>query len=164
MKRHFGARMAEKAPTAAPRSAVRQSEGPPVADLQAAERPSAELPFTETSCPLPPYGRSNGEARRRDVFPPPPAAAPATHIPRAARRAVLERDGLCCSWVDAHGTRCEERAGLEYDHRHPRGKGSGSDPANLRLLCRAHNRRAAELETCARSAALAPRASATPSR
>jgi hypothetical protein len=48
--------------------------------------------------------------------------------------------------MDAEGRRCEARAWLEYDHRHPRGKGGGSDVDNVRLLCRAHNRHAAELE------------------
>jgi 5-methylcytosine-specific restriction endonuclease McrA len=58
----------------------------------------------------------------------------------------VERDGLRCSWSDAEGRRCEERAWLEYDHRHPRAKGGAFDTRNLRLLCRSHNRIAAELE------------------
>src|SRR4029077_5502624 len=74
----------------------------------------------------------------------PPAAAPASGIPRAARRAVFERDGLGCCWVDAEGNRCGGFAWLELDHQHPSGKGGGSEPENLRLLCRAHNRFAAE--------------------
>jgi 5-methylcytosine-specific restriction endonuclease McrA len=69
-----------------------------------------------------------------------------SHIPRAARRAVLERDGLACTWRDADGKRCGSRAWLEIDHRHPRGKGGGSEPENLRILCRAHNDLAAEHE------------------
>jgi hypothetical protein len=67
-----------------------------------------------------------------------------SRIPRAARRAVLERDGLGCSWVGAEGQRCGSGAWLELDHRHPAGKGGSSEPENLRLLCRAHNRFAAE--------------------
>jgi hypothetical protein len=74
----------------------------------------------------------------------PPAAAPATGIPRAARRVVLERDGLGCCWVDTEGRRCGSTAWLEFDHQHPSGKGGSSEPANLRLLCRAHNCFAAE--------------------
>jgi hypothetical protein len=66
------------------------------------------------------------------------------HITRVARRVVLERDGLGCSWVDAHGVRCGSRAWLQLDHREPAGKGGSSEPDNLRLLCRAHNRLAAE--------------------
>ena len=78
----------------------------------------------------------------------PPRREPAStaHIPRAVCRAVVERDGLRCSWVDARGRRCEERAWLEYDHHQPRAKGGASTVDNVRLLCRSHNRYAAELE------------------
>jgi 5-methylcytosine-specific restriction endonuclease McrA len=69
-----------------------------------------------------------------------------SRIPRAASRAVLERDGLACTWRDADGKRCGARAWLEIDHRHPRGKGGASKPENLRILCRAHNHLAAEHE------------------
>jgi hypothetical protein len=72
----------------------------------------------------------------------PPART--SHIPRPARRTVLERDGLGCSWTDAHGVRCGSQAWLELDHRHPAGKGGSADAENLRLLCRAHNQLAAE--------------------
>jgi hypothetical protein len=71
-------------------------------------------------------------------------AVTSRHVTNAARRAVLERDDLQCSWVDAQGRRCESRAWLELDHRHPRAKGGGSEPENLRVLCRAHDRFAAE--------------------
>jgi hypothetical protein len=71
-------------------------------------------------------------------------AVTSRRVTNAARRVVLERDGLQCSWVDAQGRRCESRAWLELDHRHPRAKGGGSEPENLRLLCRSHNRFAAE--------------------
>jgi hypothetical protein len=74
-----------------------------------------------------------------------PTAAPRQPA-RSARREVLERDGLRCSWRNEHGTRCEARAWLEHDHHHPLGKGGSSDPKNLRLLCRNHNRYAAEHE------------------
>jgi len=75
-----------------------------------------------------------------------PAARPSRSrsIPRASRRAVLERDGLGCSWVDAQGVRCGSQAWLQMDHRHPAGKGGSTEPDNLRLLCSAHNRFAAE--------------------
>ncbi|HKO91646.1 MAG TPA: HNH endonuclease signature motif containing protein [Polyangiaceae bacterium] len=73
-----------------------------------------------------------------------PSRATPSHIARAARRAVLERDGLGCAWVDATGKRCCSTAWLELDHQHPSGKGGSSGPDNLRWLCRAHNRFAAE--------------------
>jgi 5-methylcytosine-specific restriction endonuclease McrA len=62
------------------------------------------------------------------------------------RRAVLERDGLQCSFVDDQGRRCTARAFLERDHIRPRGKGGGSGPDNIRHLCRAHNQWLAEIE------------------
>jgi len=74
----------------------------------------------------------------------PLGVTPTSYLRRAVRRAVLERDGLGCCWADAEGNRCGSTAWLELDHRHPSGKGGGSQPENLRLLCRAHNRFAAE--------------------
>jgi 5-methylcytosine-specific restriction endonuclease McrA len=67
-------------------------------------------------------------------------------IPRATRRNVVERDGLCCTWQGPDGTRCNARAWLELDHRHPRARGGNATPENIRVLCRAHNQRAAEHE------------------
>jgi hypothetical protein len=58
---------------------------------------------------------------------------------------VYERDGLRCTWQGPDGVRCEARAWLENDHAHPRGRGGSSEPENVRILCRAHNQRAAEL-------------------
>ena len=78
----------------------------------------------------------------------PNKASPATsrQIPRSTRRIVAERDGLRCAWHAPDGTRCEARAWLEADHHHPRGRGGDASPENIRLLCRAHNLRAAEKE------------------
>jgi hypothetical protein len=83
--------------------------------------------------------------------PPPPcstAAAPprqpTRRLPNETRRAVLERDGLRCTWTSRDGTRCESRAWLEHDHALPRALGGADDPSNIRLLCQAHNRLAAE--------------------
>ena len=73
---------------------------------------------------------------RRDPTPP--------NITRSTRRAVAERDGLRCTWCGPDGTRCSARAWLELDHQVCRGLGGGSSVTNLRLLCRAHNLRAAE--------------------
>ena len=72
------------------------------------------------------------------------AEQPSRYIPRETRRSVLERDGLGCSWVDERGVRCGARAWLEHDHRRPRAKGGGSEPSNVRLLCRNHNQWEAE--------------------
>ena len=61
------------------------------------------------------------------------------HVPAAVRRAVHERDGDRCRYVDEQGRRCPERDRLEYHHRHPFGLGGDHSPKNIRLMCRAHN-------------------------
>jgi HNH endonuclease len=101
------------------------------------------------------------EAVRRESAPPPNVRArpsgptgqtpsgsneqPSPRITRATRRAVLERDGLRCTWRGPDGARCTSRAWLEGDHIHPRALGGDSEINNVRFLCRSHNRRAAEL-------------------
>jgi hypothetical protein len=66
------------------------------------------------------------------------------HVTQAARREVVARDGAQCSFVSAEGERCDSSDFLEIDHREPRALGGTGDPSNLRVLCRAHNRYAAE--------------------
>jgi hypothetical protein len=66
------------------------------------------------------------------------------HIPAAVRRAVVERDGGRCRFVDEEGRRCSERHRLEFHHRHPFGMGGDHSPGNISLLCAAHNRLMAE--------------------
>jgi hypothetical protein len=66
------------------------------------------------------------------------------HIPAPVRRAVRERDGSRCAYVDASGRRCDERQRLEYHHRQPFGFGGGHRPENLRLTCHTHNAYLAE--------------------
>ncbi len=66
------------------------------------------------------------------------------HIPAAVRRAVRERDGNRCRYVDEGGRRCSERDQLEFHHRHPFGMGGDHSPGNLCLLCASHNRYLAE--------------------
>jgi hypothetical protein len=61
------------------------------------------------------------------------------HIPAAVRRAVSERDGDRCRYVDKTGRRCSERFRLEYHHRQPFGLGGDHSPGNIHLVCRAHN-------------------------
>ncbi|HEV8244889.1 MAG TPA: HNH endonuclease signature motif containing protein, partial [Polyangiaceae bacterium] len=68
------------------------------------------------------------------------------HVTNSTKRTVFERDGLQCAYVDEHGKRCTARAFLERDHRVPRARGGGSQPENIRHLCRPHNQFAAELE------------------
>ena len=66
------------------------------------------------------------------------------HIPAPVRRAVRERDGNRCGYVDAAGRRCDERDRLEYHHLHPFGLGGDHRPENIRLMCGAHNAYLAE--------------------
>ena len=66
------------------------------------------------------------------------------HVPAAVRRAVRERDGDRCRYVDEQGRRCSARDRLEFHHRHPFGMGGDHRPENLSLLCPTHNRYLAE--------------------
>ena len=65
-------------------------------------------------------------------------------IPAAVRRAVDERDGRRCRYVNEQGQRCPERNRLEYHHRLPFGFGGDHSPRNISLTCPAHNRYLAE--------------------
>jgi hypothetical protein len=60
------------------------------------------------------------------------------------RRAVFERDGEQCTFVDEVGERCPQRGHLELDHVEARALGGTNAAWNLRVRCRAHNRLAAE--------------------
>jgi hypothetical protein len=66
------------------------------------------------------------------------------HIPAAVRRAVSDRDGGRCRFVDDQGRRCSERRWLEFHHRQPFAMGGDHRVANISLLCREHNRQMAE--------------------
>ena len=66
------------------------------------------------------------------------------HIPAAVRRAVRERDGDRCRYVDEQGRRCPERGRLEYHHRHPFALGGDRSLRNISLMCHAHNQYLAE--------------------
>jgi 5-methylcytosine-specific restriction endonuclease McrA len=83
-------------------------------------------------------------ARSDDAASAPAAPRRSRHLPSATRRAVVERDGLRCTWVGPDGTRCDSQAWLEHDHITPRGQGGSDEPANIRIRCRPHNRLAAE--------------------
>lgn len=80
-----------------------------------------------------------------------PAKAPrerqSRRIPRWVKDRVWSRDGGRCAYVAPDGGRCAGRKALEYDHIRPWARGGSSDdPANVRLLCRAHNLFVARLE------------------
>jgi hypothetical protein len=67
---------------------------------------------------------------------------PRSRVPPSwVKRTVWKRDGGHCSFQAAGGRRCQSTAGLQYDHIVPYALGGRSDdPANIRLLCRTHNR------------------------
>ena len=66
------------------------------------------------------------------------------HIPAAIRRAVYERDGGRCRYVDKKGRRCTEQHRLEFHHHHPYGLGGSHTLEDVRLMCRSHNLLVAE--------------------
>ena len=77
----------------------------------------------------------------------PTRSSPATrHVPAAVRRAVYERDGGRCRYVDEQGRRCTAREGLEFHHRRPFGHGGDHSVENVALACRVHNRYIAEID------------------
>jgi hypothetical protein len=69
------------------------------------------------------------------------------NIPAAVRRAVYERDGGRCTFVDAQGRRCTERHRLEYHHAGKAwARGGDHSVGNIRLACHVHNQHLADLE------------------
>ena len=92
--------------------------------------------FAKTAAP-----RTDADLRGR-----PRGSAPSAsrYIPAAVRRAVHERDGDRCRFVDEQGRRCSERHRLEFHHRQPFGMGGDHVLGNISLLCPAHNRFLAE--------------------
>lgn len=61
------------------------------------------------------------------------------HVPLDVVRAVWERDGFQCTFVDEDGHRCSEVRHMTIEHRDPFARGGPPTVENLCLLCRAHN-------------------------
>lgn len=81
-------------------------------------------------------------------------------IPQWVKDEVWRRDGGRCAFISQEGRLCGAQEALEYDHVRPWALGGESDaPDNVRLLCRAHNRRAAELLGLRLAARSSPRVS-----
>lgn len=80
-------------------------------------------------------------SRRRECD---PSGTRTRHIPAKVRDEVFAKDEGRCTYVARDGTRCESRHALQVDHIHPYAAGGTNDATNLRLLCAAHNRHAAE--------------------
>jgi hypothetical protein len=92
------------------------------------------------------YGAPAQDVKAKETADPAPKRAPrrSRHIPARVRRAVYERDGACCTYVDANGQRCRETHLLELHHLEPFARGGVHDAANITLRCAAHNALAAE--------------------
>ena len=89
--------------------------------------------FAATTAPRPRVGAGRaGPPRRR------------RYLPAAVRRAVAERDGEQCTFVDpTSGRRCPQRAFLQYHHLDPYAQGGGHTVAKVTLRCQPHNLHAA---------------------
>jgi len=68
------------------------------------------------------------------------------HVPSSVKRGVVERDGLRCAFVDAHGHRCSATGFLQLHHQHAFAKGGGHSVDNVTVYCGTHNQYIAELE------------------
>lgn len=105
----------------ATRRVAKLAGGPRAASTGAAPRPSATVAAVRTT-----------NARSR-------------YVPKAIEARVTARSGYKCSHVDASGRRCSATIGLQLDHIVPFARGgSSTDPDNLRYLCGAHIRLAAD--------------------
>lgn len=92
----------------------------------------------KTTRPAKPKDKEKAECTKE------PDATRPGYVPRSVRRAVYERDGEQCTFVDDEGRRCPARAFLELDHAVSRGIGGNDELDNLRVRCRAHNKVHAE--------------------
>jgi hypothetical protein len=73
-----------------------------------------------------------------------PEGADPRYVSNHVRRAVHDRDDEQCTFVSADGTRCTNRAVLEYDHRTLACRGGQPTVEGMGLLCTAHNQYEAE--------------------
>jgi len=89
------------------------------------------------------FGRTKAPRKASPVAQEPPSSR---HVPAAVRRAVYERDGGRCRYVDDQGRRCSAREGLEFHHRHPFALGGRHSVDEMGLLCRTHNGFLAEID------------------
>jgi len=75
------------------------------------------------------------------------SAGPAKrHIANGIKRAVYDRDGGRCTFMDADGNRCQEISLIEFHHLDAFARGGAHTIENITLRCAPHNRFAAEQE------------------
>ena len=117
-----------------------------VAALEKRKFGVTERPGKHESVPAKPESTESAEPpRQRGV--PDRAESPrqrGRYIQAAERRAVYQRDGGRCSYVDHRGERCAETRYLEFHHLEPFARRGAHVVSNLALRCRAHNALAAE--------------------
>jgi hypothetical protein len=65
-------------------------------------------------------------------------------VPTAIRRAVYERDGGRCTYVDPEGRSCDSEGFLQLDHVEGFARKVEHRVESIRLLCSAHNQHAAD--------------------
>jgi len=82
--------------------------------------------------------------RSRKQSAPAPSAFPSRHVPAGIRRAVYQRAGGRCEFVDESGRGCTGTGGLEFDHVDGFARTQVHSVDAIRLLCRCHNAHAAE--------------------
>jgi hypothetical protein len=75
----------------------------------------------------------------------PEGAATSRHVPAEIQRAVYERDGGRCTYVDPDGRRCDARAFLTFDHVDGYARTLEHRADAIRLLCAPHNQHAANV-------------------
>jgi hypothetical protein len=80
-------------------------------------------------------------ARKNALAEPRPSTGRHRDIPQWVKDRVTNRDEGKCAFVSESGKRCGSADGVEFDHVTPWAHGGKSDEvANIRLLCRGHNR------------------------
>ncbi len=68
------------------------------------------------------------------------------YVPVSLAREIREESNYRCSFLGPQGTRCNQTAHLQIDHKQPWAMGGSShDKSNLRVLCKAHNLHLARL-------------------
>ena len=88
--------------------------------------------------------------KRHDQKPKKPADQTKTqnqrkHISIHTKRELHENAHHQCEFTSSNGTRCAETFGLQIEHTVPIARGGTDSYDNLKILCREHNRYAAEL-------------------
>jgi hypothetical protein len=106
---------------------------------QKAARPAEEETKSEGQ------GRAAAETEpQRETQAKVPTPEVSRYTSSAVRERRFEQAGYQCEYISPEGSRCTCRTGLEIDHVLPFGVFGINEEENLRVLCRAHNRLAAE--------------------